>query len=478
MRESCPLQKQNCGGCPLMEMPYAEQLKAKREKLVRLVGKYGPVRPVYGMAQPLRYRNKAIATFARGPKGRLTTGIYAAGTHKVLPVQSCLLQHEELDKTIAAVREAAERCHYEPYDEDRGTGLLRHVLVRRGAQSGQIMVVLVTGQPVLPGAKNFAAALRAAAQKRGVEIATIVQNYNGRKTSAVLGSEQRVLYGKGFIVDTLCGKTFAISPRSFYQVNSAQTEVLYRLAIKAAGLTGRETVIDAYCGIGTIALAASPYAAQVIGVEVNAGAVRDAIGNARHNGIQNARFYAADATEWLTQAAQSGLRADVLFMDPPRAGSTPEFIGSVAQMAPRTVVYISCGPESLARDLALFAQKGYRAEFFWPVDMFPHTRHVEMVCLLSKLSTRQRIEVELNMDELDLTAAESKATYDEIKAYVLEKHGLKVSSLYISQVKRKCGVIERENYNKPKSEDAKQLQCPLEKEKAIMEALRHFQMIL
>lgn len=384
MGENCPLREQNCGGCPLLRMPYPDQLRAKHDKLVRLVGNYGPVRPVYGMARPLRYRNKAVATFARGPKGRLITGIYAQGTHRVLPVQSCLLQHDELDRTIAAVREAAERCRYEPYDEDRGTGLVRHVLVRRGAQSGQIMVVLVTGRPALPGARNFVAALRAAAQKRGVEIATVVQNFNGRKTSAVLGSEQKVLYGKGFIVDTLCGRTFAVSPRSFYQVNSAQTEVLYRLAVRAAGLTGRETVLDAYCGIGTIALVAAPHAAQVIGVEANPDAVRDAIGNARHNGVKNARFYAADATEWILQAAQDGLRADVVFMDPPRAGSTPEFIGSVARMAPRAVVYISCGPESLARDLALFEQKGYRAEYFLPVDMFPHTNHIECVSLLSR----------------------------------------------------------------------------------------------
>lgn len=382
MPAACPLQAKNCGGCPLLAMPYPDQLAAKRQKLIRLVGQYGPVRPVQGMADPLRYRNKAIATFARGAGGRLVTGIYAAGTHKVLPTQSCLLQQDALDKAIAAACAAANRCRYEAWNEDRGTGQVRHVLARRGARSGQLMVVLVTGVPSLPGAKNFVAALLDEAEKRGVAVTTVVQNVNGRKTSAVLGTQEKVLYGKGFILDTLCGKTFAISPRSFYQVNPTQTEVLYGLAVQAAGLTGRETVIDAYCGIGTIALTAAPHAGQVIGVELNPDAVRDAVGNARHNGVKNARFVAADATEWIAGAAAAGERADVIFMDPPREGSTPQFIDSVAKMAPRTVVYVSCGPESLARDLAVFAQKGYKAEYFVPVDMFPHTNHIECVARL------------------------------------------------------------------------------------------------
>ena len=477
MSDTCPLHAHNCGGCPLLEMPYADQLAAKHARLMRLLGEYGPVRPVIGMARPLRYRNKAIATFARGPKGRLVTGIYAAGTHRVLPTQSCLLQHEELDKAIAAVCEAAERCRYEPYNEDKGTGLVRHVLVRRGAQSGQIMAVLVTGQPVLPGARNFVAALHAAAQKRGIAITTVVQNYNGRQTSAVLGSEQKVLYGKGFIVDTLCGMSFAISPRSFYQVNSAQTEVLYRLAIKAAGLTGKEHVLDAYCGIGTIALAAAPHAARVTGVERNPDAVRDAIGNARHNGVHNARFYAADATEWIREAAAGGLRVDVVFMDPPREGSTPQFIESVARLAPRTVVYISCGPESLARDLALFTQRGYKASYFAPVDLFPQTNHVETVVQLVRKKPDTYIDITVDMDELDLTSSEAKATYDEIKDYIFDKHCVKVSSLYIAQIKQKHGIIERDCYNNSKKDNTKQPQCPPEKVKLIEEALRHFKMI-
>ena len=250
----CKLRAKNCGGCPLLGLDYAEQLKQKEEKVRALVGKYGPVHPIRGMEQPYHYRNKVISTFAPGFGGKLTSGIYAANSHKVLPVESCLLQDEVLDKTMQAVRAAANACRYQPYDEDKGTGLVRHCLLRRGVATGQVMVVLVTAQPVLPGAKNFVKALLAEAAQRGVTVTTVVQNVNSRKTSVVLGEAEKVLYGKGFILDTLCGKTYAISPRSFYQVNPAQTAVLYGLAVEAAKLTGKEVVLDAYCGIGTIGL--------------------------------------------------------------------------------------------------------------------------------------------------------------------------------------------------------------------------------
>lgn len=461
----------------MLGLDYAEQLKQKEAAVRKLVGKYGPVALIRGAENPCHYRNKVISTFAAGPGGKLVSGIYAAGTHKVLPVESCLLQDEVLDTVMQAVRAAASACRYQPYNEDKGTGLLRHCLLRRGVVSEQVMVVLVTAQPVLPGAKNFVRALLAEAEKRHVPVTTVVQNYNPRRTSVVLGEEEKVLYGKGFILDTLCGKTYALSPRSFYQINHDQTEVLYGLAVEAARLTGKEVVLDAYCGIGTIGLTASGRAKQVVGVELNRDAVRDAIGNARHNNVKNARFFAADATQWITEAAAAGQRADVIFMDPPREGSTPQFIESVARMAPKRVVYVSCNPETMARDLALLTAKGYRAEGFTPVDLFPQTAHCETVCLLSKLNAKQHIEVDIHMDELDLTDAEKKATYSEIKEYVLEHTGLKVSSLYIAQVKQKCGIIERENYNKPKSDDAKQPQCPPDKEKAIKEALKHFGMI-
>ncbi|MGN0708218.1 MAG: 23S rRNA (uracil(1939)-C(5))-methyltransferase RlmD [Faecalibacterium sp.] len=381
----CTLRAKNCGGCPLLELDYAQQLSQKEEKVRSLLGKFGPVHPIRGMEDPWHYRNKVISTFAPGSGGTLTSGIYAAGTHRVLPVESCLLQDKVLDKTMQAVREAASACRYQPYNEDKGTGLVRHCLLRRGVATGQVMVVLVTAQAVLPGARNFARLLLEAARHRDVTVTTIVQNINPRRTSVVLGNEEKVLYGKGFILDTLCGKTYAISPRSFYQVNPVQTAVLYGLAVEAAQLTGRETVIDAYCGIGTIGLTAADRAGQVIGVERNRDAVRDAIGNARHNGVKNARFFAADATEWIAQAAAAGQRADVILMDPPREGSTPQFLDSVAKMSPRRVVYVSCNPETMARDLEHLTHKGYRAEGFVPVDMFPHTEHVETVCALSKL---------------------------------------------------------------------------------------------
>ena len=298
-----------------------------------------------------------ISTFATGSGGKLVSGIYAAKTHKVLPVERCLLEDEVLDTAMEAVRAAAAACKYQPYNEDKGTGLLRHCLLRRGVATGQVMVVLVTAQPVLPGAKNFVRALLAEAEKRSVPVTTVVQNYNPRRTSVVLGEQEKVLYGKGFILDTLCGKTYALSPRSFYQVNPVQTAVLYGLAVDAAKLTGNEVVLDAYCGIGTIGLTAADKAKQVVGVELNRDAVHDAIGNAKHNGVKNARFFAADATEWISAAAAAGERADVIFMDPPREGSTPQFIESVARMAPKRVVYVSCNPETMARDLALLTKK-------------------------------------------------------------------------------------------------------------------------
>ena len=461
----------------MLGLDYAEQLKQKEAAVRKLVGKYGPVAPIRGAENPCHYRNKVISTFAAGPGGKLVSGIYAAGTHKVLPVESCLLQDEVLDTVMQAVRAAASACRYQPYNEDKGTGLLRHCLLRRGVVSGQVMVVVVTAQPVLPGAKNFVRALLAEAEKRHVPVTTVVQNYNPRRTSVVLGEEEKVLYGKGFILDTLCGKTYALSPRSFYQINHDQTEVLYGLAVEAARLTGKEVVLDAYCGIGTIGLTAADHAKQVVGVELNRDAVQDAIGNARHNGVKNARFFAADATRWISEAAAAGEKADVIFMDPPREGSTPQFIESVARMAPKRVVYVSCNPVTLARDLELLTRKGYKVESSTPVDMFPHSEHIETVCALSKLDVYQKITVDLKMDELDVTAAETKATYEEIREYVKEHTGLNVSNLYIAQVKRKCGIKERQNYNKPKAESPKQLKCPPEKEKAIREALKYFKMI-
>ena len=315
-------------------------------------------------------------------------------------------------------------------------------------------------------------------RKKAPRVVSIVQNINPTRTSAVLGNREKTLYGPGFVLDTLCGTQFAISSRSFYQVNRTQTEALYKKALELAKLTGRETVVDAYCGIGTIGLCAAPQAKQVIGVERNPAAVKDAAANARRNKIANAHFVCADATEWMTAAAGEGLRPDVVFLDPPRAGSTPECIAAVNKMKPRRVVYVSCDPETLARDVAAFTRLGWRAAKFCPVDLFPQTRHVETVVLLSKGEIdSKKVRVEFSLEDMDMSGFQKGATYEQIKAYVLEHTGLKVSSLYISQIKRKCGLDVGQNYNLSKKEDAKVPKCPPEKEAAIRDALKYFQMI-
>ena len=486
----CKLRAKNCGGCPMLGMDYAAQLKQKEDAVKKLLGKFGPVNAIRGAENPYHYRNKVISTFTTGWGGKLTSGIYAANSHKVLPVESCLLQDEVLDKTMLAVRAAANACHYQPYDEDKGTGLLRHCLLRRGVVTGQVMVVLVTAQPVLPGAKNFVKALLAEAKKQDVTITTVVQNVNPRKTSVVLGDMEKVLYGKGFILDELCGKTYALSPRSFYQINHAQTEVLYGLAVEAAHLTGKEVVLDAYCGIGTIGLTAADHAKQVVGVEVNRDAVHDAIGNAKHNGVKNARFFAADATKWISEAAAAGERADVIFMDPPREGSTPQFIDSVARMAPKRVAYVSCNPVTLARDLELLTKKGYKVESSTPVDMFPHSEHVETVVLLSHKKADSYIHIDVEFGEgegkipVDSIAKRAEAykpkekvTYKMIKEYIEAKYGFKVHTAYIAEVKRDLGLPMYDAPNAVEELKQPRKHPTPEKVEAIKDALRYFAVI-
>ena len=425
------------------------------------------------MENPYHYRNKVQAAFGTTRAGRIISGIYQSSTHNIVAVDSCMTEDRTADKIIVDIRRLLADFKMTTYNEVTGRGFLRHVLVKRGFATNEVMVVLVTGTPIFPARNNFLRALL----KLHPEITTVVQNVNDRYTSMLLGPSEKTLYGPGFITDVLCGLKFRISAKSFYQINPAQTEVLYGKAMEFAGLTGRETVIDAYCGIGTIGMIAAKTAGQVLGVEVNRDAVRDAVANAKLNNMKNIRFVCADAGEFMVDMAQNGERCDVLLMDPPRAGSDQAFLSSAVTLAPTRIVYVSCNPETLARDLLFLTKRGYRVKKIQPVDMFPHTNHVETVVLLSKLNAKQHIEVELNLDELDLTDAEKKATYQEIKDYVLEHSGLKVSSLYIAQVKQKCGIIERENYNKPKSENVKQPQCPPEKEKAIKEALKHFGMV-
>ena len=345
-----------------------------------LLGGVCPVRPIIGMEEPYHYRNKVHAVFGLDRKNNPISGIYKEGTHRILPVDSCLIEDQKADEIIVTIRSMLRSFKIRVFDEDTGYGLLRHVLIRRGFTTGEILVVLVTASPVFPSKNNFVKALR----EKHSEITTIVQNINGRSTSMVLGDKEHVLYGKGYIEDELCGLRFRISSRSFYQINSVQTEKLYGKAMELAGLTGKETVLDAYCGIGTIGLIASKHAGKVIGVELNQDAVQDAVQNAKKNGINNAQFFCNDAGRFMSHMAARGESADVVFMDPPRSGSTEEFIDAVALMQPKRVVYISCGPDTLARDLKVFAKHGYRAKEAWPVDLFGWTGHVETVCLLSR----------------------------------------------------------------------------------------------
>ena len=468
----CPVHGK-CGGCQLLDMPYEKQLKQKQKQVNKLLKPYCNTEKIIGMENPFHYRNKVHAVFGHRKDGTVISGIYQQGTHFIVPVDECLIEDKRADAIIRDIRDLLKSFKIKTYNEDTGYGLFRHVLVRTGHHSGQVMVVLVLGSPILPSKNNFVKALR----KLHPEITTIILNVNNQKTSMILGEKETVLYGKGYIEDELCGHIFRISSKSFYQVNTAQTEKLYTKAIELAGLTGKERVIDAYCGIGTIGLIASDKAKEVISVELNPDAVKDAIVNAKRNGIKNVHFYQNDAGVFMRQMADEGESADVVFMDPPRSGSDEKFLSSVVTLNPKRVVYVSCDPTTLARDLKYLTKHGYSAVTVVPVDMFPATEHVETVCLLSKLNVKHHIEVEITMDELDLTAAESKATYDEIKAYVLEKFGFKVSQLYIAQIKRKCGIIERKNYNQSKKEDAKVPKCPPEKEAAIMDALKHFQMI-
>lgn len=467
----CPHFK-TCGGCQYLDMPYEKQLEHKKKEVSDLLRPFCRVEEIIGMDDPFHYRNKVHAVMARDRKGRIISGVYKEGTHTVLPVETCLIENKKADEIIGTIRELLPSFKMKVFDEDTGYGFLRHVLVRTAHATGEIMVVLITASPVFPSKNNFVKALR----KVHPEITTVVQNVNGRDTSMVLGEKEHVLYGPGFIVDVLCGKKFRISSKSFYQINPVQTEKLYNLAIEAAGLTGKETVVDAYCGIGTIGIVAASAAKEVIGVELNKDAVRDAVTNAKANGEKNIRFYNNDAGKFMVQMASQNAHADVVFMDPPRSGSTEEFMDAVAILNPDRVVYVSCNPETLARDLAYFKKKGYRAEKAWAVDQFPATSHVETVCQLVLRKPAVHINIDVDVEEL-VQDKRGAATYGQIKDYVLEHSGLKVSSLYIAQVKQKYGIIERENYNKTKSENVKQPQCPPEKEKAITEALKHFGMI-
>ncbi len=377
----CPVRKK-CGGCSLLDMEYSEQLKRK-EDFVRKTLK-GIVKPeaIIGMENPWHYRNKIHASFARKRDGSIVSGIYEEGTHRLVPVEDCLIQDERANRIVRDLCGLFESFKIKVYNEDTGYGLVRHVLIRTGHVSGEVMVVLVCVSPVFPSKRNFVNALR----KLHPEVTTVVLNVNDRRTSMVLGKRDLVLYGKGYIEDQLCGCTFAVSPQSFYQVNPVQTEILYRKAIEFADLHGTEKVLDAYCGTGTIGLIAAEYAGEVTGVELNPEAVRNAVSNAKRNQRKNIRFVQGDAGEYMQKMAAQRETMDVVMMDPPRAGSDEAFLSSLVMLAPEKVVYISCNPVTLARDLKYLGKHGYRVNRAVPVDMFPWTaeEHVETVVLLSR----------------------------------------------------------------------------------------------
>lgn len=450
----CPHFK-SCGGCQYLDMPYEKQLEHKKKEVADLLRPFCKVETIIGMDDPFHYRNKVHAVMARDRKGRIISGVYKEGTHTVLPVETCLIENKKADEIIGTIRELLPSFKMKVFDEDTGYGFLRHVLVRIAHATGEIMVVLITASPVFPSKNNFVKALR----KVHPEITTVVQNVNDRNTSMVLGEKEHVLYGPGFIVDVLCGKKFRISSKSFYQINPVQTEKLYNLAIEAAGLTGKEMVVDAYCGIGTIGIVAASAAKEVIGVELNKDAVRDAVTNAKVNGEKNIRFYNNDAGKFMVQMASQNAHADVVFMDPPRSGSTEEFMDAVAILNPDRVVYVSCNPETLARDLAYFNKKGYRAEKAWAVDQFPMTGHCETVALLTKKSDlgkkKRDFQVEMEVPispDMHKEYKEQKPTYENIKKYIMEKHGVKVHTAYIAEIKRDCELDMRPNYNVSKKE--------------------------
>ncbi len=494
-----------CGGCQLQALRYEKQLEFKENKirnnLIRLGGfeaKYVDARmePIVGMEEPWHYRNKAQYPVGTDKEGNPVTGFYAGRTHSIIANTDCALGAAENKEILEAVLAYMKENRIPAYDETTGKGLVRHVLIRKGFTSKEIMVCLIvnTDKTSLPQQDKLLAKLTKIGNMTSISI-----SLNREKTNVIMGKEIHTIWGSDTITDTIhvrdmqadgypfTGKalTFSISPLSFYQVNPVQTEKLYSLALEYAGLTGQETVWDLYCGIGTISLFLAGSAKKVCGVEIIPQAIEDARANAARNGIDNAEFFVGKAEEVLPafyekQDAASEMRhPDVIVVDPPRKGCDTDCLDTMLKMQPERIVYVSCDSATLARDLRILCDGGYEIQKIRGVDQFGMTVHCETVCLLSKLhEAKHHVSVKLDMDEMDITSAESKATYEEIKKYVLEETGLKVSNLYIAQIKDKHGLEKRENYNLSKSEDARQPKCPKEKEKAIEGALRHFQMIL
>ena len=472
MEPECPYAGK-CGGCAYRHLTYPEELWAKRQRvqdaLTRIGGLELTVEEILGAKNPEHYRNKS--QYPVGADGSI--GFFQARTHKVVPIRRCLIQTEAADRTAQAVGEWMRRYKISAYDETTGKGLVRHVCVRVNRKGESLCCVVVNGNKV-PREPELAAYVTAAVP----HTVGVLLNSNTRRGNVVLGDKYRTLFGRNYLMDTLCGLEFKLSMPSFYQVNRDQAEVLYGKALEFAGLTGNETVLDLYCGIGTITLCLAKAAKRVIGAEIVPPAIRDAKENALRNHVENAEFFCGDAADIAAKLESDGLRPDVVTVDPPRKGLAPEVIASVAAMGPEKVVYVSCDPATLGRDVKIFREFGYEAKRAAAVDMFPGTAHVETVVLLSKGEVdSKKIRVEFSLEDMDMSEFQDGATYTQIKDYVLEHSGLKVSNLYISQIKRKCGIGVGKNYNLPKSEDSRQPQCPPEKEKAIREAFKYFGMI-
>ena len=476
VNRECPVAKK-CGGCDFWHMDYEEEcrLKAQRVKncLNRIGGESIDEMPILAAPTCLGYRNKAQYPVA-SEKGRAYAGFFQAGTHQVVENDRCRILPEETDRVKDIVVNYVNKYQVPVYDELTGRGLLRHIYVRRGAVSGQILVCLVVNGDGLPKISTLIDSLKAVPG-----FATLVLSVNTKKGNAVLGDKFLTLYGPGYIEDTLCGLSFRLSPRSFYQVNHHQAQRLYESAISLAEIGKEDLVLDLYCGVGTITLAMAAAAGKVLGVEVIPQAVEDAKDNAARNHIENAEFFCADAGTAALRLEAEGIHPDIITVDPPRKGLSMDAIEAIAKMSPKRLVYISCDPATLARDVALLKERGFEVRKALCADLFPRCSHVETVILLSKGEIgSKKVRVEFSLEDMDMSEFQDGATYPQIKAYVLERSGLKVSSLYISQVKRKCGLDVGKNYNLPKSEDARQAPtCPPEKEEAIREALQYFGMI-
>lgn len=472
LKNRCPAAK-DCGGCAFAGKTYIHSCSEKYEYVKKLMPKDCAVYDINTCDDPFHYRNKVHSGFKKLRNGKIICGPYEQGSHRIVEVDSCLIENETASAIIRDCADIAAKTGVPVYNETTCTGELRRVLVRTADKTGEIMVVIVIGSRYFRQKTAFIKELT----KRHPEITTLLINVNRRRDSMILGNETKKVTGKGYITDILLGKKFRISPSSFYQVNRGQAEVLYGTAVRLADFSGTERVIDAYCGTGTTTLTFADYAESITGVEINPEAVADAVRNAKTNGVKNAEFVCADAVEYMEDLAAAGEKIDVVMMDPTRLGTDERFIKACEKLSPEKIVYISCNPDTLARDIRLFEKCGYHARAAEPVDMFPWTSSIETVVLLSKLSNAPKLEVKINMSELDLTEAEAKATYDEIQEYVKQQTGLHVTHLNIAQIKRKHGIIERVNYNLPKSENSRQPNCPPEKEKAIVTALKHFKMI-